>query len=170
MHRKECLRYFERCVESGEPIVAPWYPKWQQYERAFAEFYKDVPGVRFTPDEPWSLFVIKDLEVVVAGLNSTWIEGHDWPADGNLPGVAENLRPVHAGTCSEKQLQWFAAKLASPEYRDWLRIGAVHHNLERGARKDDENLRCRPLRTLARVPAPSRSPRSHPSGALRLGA
>jgi hypothetical protein len=81
VHRKECQRYFERCVESAEPVVAPWYPKWQQYERAFSEFYKDVPGVRFTPDEPWSLFVVKDLEVVIAGLNSTWIEGHDWPTD-----------------------------------------------------------------------------------------
>src|SRR5271166_1928634 len=69
VHRKECLRYFEQCVESGDPIVAPWYPKWRQYEKAFTEFYKDVPGVRFTPDQPWSLFAVSELEIVIAGLN-----------------------------------------------------------------------------------------------------
>ncbi len=141
VHRKECLRYFERCVESGETIVPPWFPKWQQYAAAFGEFYKYVPGVRFTPDEPWSLFEIPELEVVVAGLNSTFVDGPDWPTDGSLPNLPDNLRPKHAGWCGEKQLRWFAEKLGSPEYHGWLHVGAVHHNLERGARTDDENLR-----------------------------
>jgi hypothetical protein len=141
VHRKECQRYFERCVESAEPIVAPWYPKWQQYERAFSEFFRDVPGVRFTPDEPWSLFVVKELDVVIAGLNSTWIDGHDWPTDSSLPNMPESQRPAHAGWCGERQLRWFAEKLAAAEYRGWLHLAAVHHNVERGQRKDDENLR-----------------------------
>ncbi len=65
--RNACA-FFERCVESGEKIVLPWYPNWQQYEKAFSDLYDDLPGIRFTPDELWSLFVIKHLEVIVGGL------------------------------------------------------------------------------------------------------
>jgi hypothetical protein len=83
--------------------------------------------VSFTPDEPWTLFEMPDLAVVVAGLNSTMAESH--------------RNADHYGWVGEHQLRWFADRLA--QYRDqgWLRLAAVHHNVVRGAVADDENLR-----------------------------
>ena len=111
VHRKECLRYFEQCIESGDKIVPPWYPKWSAYQAAFDKFYESFPAIRFTPDEPWSLFIYEDLKVVVAGLNSTWSEGHDWPTDGSLPDFPKHERPRHFDYCQERQLRSFAASL-----------------------------------------------------------
>jgi WD40 repeat protein len=107
--------------------VPPYWPKWRQFAAAFAGFYADVDGVTFTPDEPWTLFEMPDLGVVVAGLNSTMAEGH---RDSD-----------HYGWVGEDQLRWFADRLADYRERGWLRLAAVHHNVVRGAVLDDENLR-----------------------------
>ncbi|MDG4830309.1 pentapeptide repeat-containing protein [Solwaraspora sp. WMMD1047] len=127
VNRKACEAYF--LSEEGEERkpVPPYFPKWKPFAAAFEDFYRDVPGVAFTPDEPWTLFEIPDLKVVVAGLNSTMIESHR-PTD-------------HYGWVSEPQLRWFAARLADYRARGWLRLGAVHHNAVRQAVNDDENLR-----------------------------
>jgi hypothetical protein len=109
--------------------------------KAFHDFYNDVPNRTFQPEQSWSLFPVPELEVVVAGLNSTWIEGHDWPADGSLDHLKTKHMIAHAGWCGERQLRWFAEKLGADEFRGWIKIGAVHHNLEPGVRVDDENLR-----------------------------
>jgi hypothetical protein len=86
VNRKDCLRYFEKSIEGGEPIVAPWYAKWKEYEIAFNDFYEGISGTAFQPGQPWSLFRVPELEVVVAGLNSTWIEGH---------AAGSPSRPIH---------------------------------------------------------------------------
>lgn len=109
-------------------------------EQAFNDFYKSVSTVSFQLDEPWSLFVIPELEVVVAGLNSTWTEGHDWPESG-LDKLKEKHQIVHAGSCGLDQWKWFKRRLKAPEFAGWLRIGAIHHNIEPGAREDNQNLR-----------------------------
>jgi hypothetical protein len=83
--------------------------------------------VSFTPDEPWTLFEMPDLAVVVAGLNSTMAESH--------------LDSDHYGWVGEHQYRWFAERLAEYRDRGWLRLAAVHHNAVRGAVADDENLR-----------------------------
>lgn len=127
VNRKACEGYFATEEADERAPVPPYFPKWKQFVAAFEEFYADVPGVAFSPDEPWTLFEVPDLAVVVAGLNSTMAESH---RDSD-----------HYGWLGEAQLRWFAERLA--DYRDqgWLRLGAVHHNAVRGAVQDDENLR-----------------------------
>jgi hypothetical protein len=78
--------------------VAPYWPKWRHFAAAFEQFYQGVDGVSFTPDEPWTLFEMPDLAVVVAGLNSTMAESH--------------LDSDHYGWVGEHQLCWFAEQLA----------------------------------------------------------
>ncbi|MBE1488937.1 eIF2A-related protein [Plantactinospora soyae] len=127
VNRKSCEGYF--ISEEGEERVPvpPYFPKWKQFTAAFEDFYADVPGVSFTPDEPWTLFEVPGLAVVVAGLNSTMAESHR-DAD-------------HYGWVGETQLRWFADRLADYRSRGWLRLAAVHHNVVRGAVDDEENLR-----------------------------
>jgi 3',5'-cyclic AMP phosphodiesterase CpdA len=125
--RKACAAYFADAEADEVEPVAPYWPKWRHYAKAFADFYADVPGATFTPDQPWTLFEMADLHVVVAGLNSTIAESH--------------RDEDHYGWTGEHQLQWFATRLARYQARGWLRIAAVHHNAIRGAVLDDENLR-----------------------------
>ena len=136
INRKACAAYFDQCAADETKPTEPWFPKWNHYKAAFDDFYVDCKGVCFTPDEPWSLFKVPELKIVVAGLNSTIREGHDEAVNG-LP---ERERG-HYGWCGERQLGWFEEKLSGPKIRGWLRIGAVHHNEQRGCKGDDENLR-----------------------------
>jgi 3',5'-cyclic AMP phosphodiesterase CpdA len=127
VNRRACLAYFADAEANEEQPIAPYFPKWRDYAAAFEEFYVGVPGVTFTPDEPWTLFEMPDLNIVVAGLNSTMAESH--------------LDTDHYGWVGEHQLRWFARRLESYRDRGWLRLAAVHHNVVRGAVLDDENLR-----------------------------
>jgi 3',5'-cyclic AMP phosphodiesterase CpdA len=127
INRKACEAYFaDQESDEAEP-VPPYWPKWRKFSAAFADFYADVDGVTFTPDEPWTLFEMPELSVVVAGMNSTIAESHR-DAD-------------HYGWVGEHQLRWFADRLGGYRARGWLRLAAVHHNVVRGAAADDENLR-----------------------------
>lgn len=90
----QCLSYFAECKADERPPEFPWFPKWKQFKEAFDKFYQDFPAITFTPAEPWTLFDVKDLAVVVAGLNSTMDEGHD-------DAVNSRQRPswrLHGGT------------------------------------------------------------------------
>jgi WD40 repeat protein/3',5'-cyclic AMP phosphodiesterase CpdA len=127
VNRKACEGYFATEEADERSPVPPYFPKWKQFVAAFEDFYTGVTGVSFSPDEPWTLFEIPDLAVVVAGLNSTMAESH---RDGD-----------HYGWLGEAQLHWFAGRLASHCEQGWLRLAAVHHNAVRGAVRDDENLR-----------------------------
>ena len=127
VNRKACEAYFAEQEADEAAPVPPYWPKWRWFAAAFAEFYGDTGAVTFTPDEPWTLFEMPDLAVVVAGLNSTMAESHR-DAD-------------HYGWVGEHQLRWFADRLADYRKRGWLRLAAVHHNVVRGAVLDDENLR-----------------------------
>lgn len=136
INRKLCSAYFDECEGNGEKPVFPWFPKWKPFKTAFDKFYEGVPGIAFSESEPWSLFILDDLRVVVAGLNSTMDEGHDAAVNGD-----DRSDKGHHGLCTERQLQWFKQRLADDRFDGWLRIGAVHHNAIRGCRRDDENLR-----------------------------
>jgi 3',5'-cyclic AMP phosphodiesterase CpdA len=136
INRKLCSAYFDECEGNGEKPVFPWFPKWKPFKTAFDKFYEGVPGIAFSESEPWSLFILDDLRVVVAGLNSTMDEGHDAAVNGD-----DRSEKGHHGLCTERQLQWFKQSLADDRFDGWLRIGAVHHNAIRGCRRDDENLR-----------------------------
>jgi 3',5'-cyclic AMP phosphodiesterase CpdA len=127
VNRKACSAYFDEQESLEEKPAKPYFPKWRDYAAAFGDFYADVPGATFTPDEPWTFFEMPDVGVVIAGLNSTMAESH--------------LDADHYGHLGEYQLQWFAERLRTYKRDGWLRIAAVHHNAIRGAVLDDENLR-----------------------------
>ncbi|HET9253640.1 MAG TPA: metallophosphoesterase [Pseudonocardiaceae bacterium] len=111
VNRMACAAYFgDQEADECEP-VAPYWPKWRHFADAFERFYEGVEGVSFTPDEPWTLFEMPDLNVVVAGLNSTMAESH--------------REEDHYGWVREHQLRWFADRLARYRDQGWLRLGAV---------------------------------------------
>ncbi len=145
INRKQCESYFIECAANDEKPLFPWFPKWKQFKAAFDAFYADSSGVTFSPVEPWTLFPIDDLGLVVAGLNSTMDEGHDEAVDALTD-------TGHHGFCGELQLRWFEERLCSPEFAGWVRVAAVHHNIIRGCRKDNENLRD--ADSLERILAP----------------
>ncbi|MGH8899813.1 MAG: pentapeptide repeat-containing protein [Egibacteraceae bacterium] len=119
VNRKACEAYFSRCDADEEEPVPPFWPKWRHFSAMVHEFYRDEPSVRFEVDEPWTLFEMPDLRVVVAGLNSTITESH--------------RDEDHDGHVGQAQLRWFAERLATFEERGWLRIGVVHHHPLRDA-------------------------------------
>ena len=123
---RACEAYFLSQSAGEREPMKPYWPKWEYFAKAFEQFYAGIDGVTFTPDQPWSLFEMPDLAVVVAGLNSTITESH--------------LDDDHYGWIGEYQLHWFADQLADYRRRGWLRLAAVHHNAVGGA-VAHENLR-----------------------------
>ncbi len=127
INRKSCLSYFASCEADDQKPKPPYFPKLRQYTELFQRFYAGLPGIRFTEEEPWTLFEVPELKLVAAGLNSTMKESH--------------RDEDHYGWVGEAQLRWFASKLQSYQERGWLRLGLVHHNVLRRAMEDEENLR-----------------------------
>jgi WD40 repeat protein/3',5'-cyclic AMP phosphodiesterase CpdA len=127
INRKLCESYFNECAGMGEEPVPPFTRKWHPWIQFFTAFYSGMEGIEFRPEQPWTLFDIPELRVVIAGLNSTLRESHR-EAD-------------HYGWVGEEQLRWFANRMKEYEQRGWFRIAAVHHNVQRQAEADDENLR-----------------------------
>jgi uncharacterized protein YjbI with pentapeptide repeats len=115
VNRLTCQAYFLQEEGAGREPAAPYWPKWQHYADAFRDFYSGAGGVTFTPDEPWTLFEMDDLAVVVAGLNSTMADSHR-EADQH-------------GAIGQRQLGWFATRLAERREQGWLRLGALHHDV-----------------------------------------
>src|SRR5205814_8076677 len=85
------------------------------------------PQVSFAPGEPWSLFEVPDLRVVVAGINSTMALSHREADDYGLIG--------------EQQAEWFRSRLARYAELGWLRIGAIRHGPGPERRTGVEDLR-----------------------------
>jgi 3',5'-cyclic AMP phosphodiesterase CpdA len=127
INRSACEAYFNECEADDQQASPPYWPKWKHFYALFKKFYMDEPAIAFTREQPWTLFEIPDLKVVVAGLNSTIAEGH---RDG-----------THFGYVGETQLRSFVERLKPFKENGWLRIGAVHHNYQRGSTDDEENLR-----------------------------
>src|SRR5262249_53098883 len=127
VNRRACRAYFEDGAGEEKQPGAPYWPKWKHFAAALTDFYAGLDGIGFPPDEPWTLFEMPELSVVVAGLNSTIAESH---RDGE-----------HHGWLGEHQLRWFARRLADYRGRGWLRLGAGHHHPERRAVLDEEDLR-----------------------------
>jgi WD40 repeat protein/3',5'-cyclic AMP phosphodiesterase CpdA len=127
INRDTCEGYFRTCSGDEQTPAPPFWPKWKHYHSLFQHFYRDQPAIAFTQEEPWTWYEVADLQVVVAGLNSTMAESHE--------------EGTHYGHLGEAQLRWFATKLTPFVERGWLRMGVVHHNYQRGAADDDENLR-----------------------------
>lgn len=128
INRDLCSSYFSECKGNDEYPVEPYWKKWELYKKhLFDKFYLGKPEIHYTEEEPWTFFEMDDLKIVVAGINSTIKESH---IDGD-----------HYGFGGEKQYRWFAERLQEYEQKGWLRIAVLHHNQQRGAENDDENLR-----------------------------
>ncbi|MBB5955061.1 WD40 repeat protein [Saccharothrix tamanrassetensis] len=108
VNRLACQAYFAQEEALERLPVPPYWPKWAPFAAAFDEFYDGK--VTFTPDEPWTLFEVPDLFVVVAGLNSTFHDSHLTSKPGLGAGQAER----------------FTALLRDYRLRGWLRLGAAH--------------------------------------------
>ena len=127
VNRRACEAYFAEQESNEAEAVPPYWPKWRQFASVFQDFYVGLDSVMFTPDEPWSLFEMPELAVVVAGVNSTMAESH--------------RESDHYGWVGERQLRWFADRLSRYRTRGWLRVIAVHHSVVPGAAMGEENLR-----------------------------
>ena len=130
MNRKLSEAYFAEC-EGDERIHAqgPYAPNGSPSVALFNDFYRDVERHHIHAEAPWSFWEFEDLNLVVAGLNSTMkrepprrADHYGWVGEAAAPvvrGPAGALRRTRAGSGS----------------------GVVHHNIVRGAIDDDENLR-----------------------------
>jgi WD40 repeat protein len=127
VNHDSCAAYFLRCRSREEEPLRPYWDKWEHFAAMFRRLYEDEPGIQFAPDEPWTLFEVPDLQLAVAGLNSTIAESH-------LPGD-------HHGELGELQLRWFARRLGELARGGWTRIGVTHHNPQVGGRREGEGLR-----------------------------
>jgi WD40 repeat protein len=120
INRRASAAYFaEAEAEEREPVF-PYWPKWKQFAAAFDEFYAGIGTVTFTPDEPWTLFEMPSLSVVVAGINTTMADSHR-TAD-------------HYAIAGDHQLRWFEKRLARYQQDGWLRLAALHHMPVRDAK------------------------------------
>lgn len=116
VNRDACAAYFSECEAEERAPEPPYAPKWRSFAAAFRDFYRDVPGVTFTEERPWTLFEIPELGLAVAALDSTMAESH---------------RPEDSfGLLGEEQLGWFAEALEPARRRGWLRLAALHHRRE----------------------------------------
>jgi len=123
-----CEAYFKQCEAEERAPVPPYWPKWHAYAELFQRWYGGIEApFELTEARPFTLYVHEGLRTVVAGLNSTMPETH---RDGE-----------HFGGLGEDQLRWFQEQLRPYRTRGFLRIAAVHHNVQRKAQDDDENLR-----------------------------
>lgn len=106
--------YFATCEADDVEPQPPYWPKWRHFASLFEEFYRGLDGPVFESMQPWTLFAIEDLRVVIAGLNSTMASSHR----------AED----HYGWIGDAQAAWFAEQLGSFERDGWLRIGLICHD------------------------------------------
>jgi WD40 repeat protein len=109
-----CRAYFATCEADDVEPQPPYWPKWRHFAGLFEEFYRGFDGPVFDSAQPWTLFAIPELRIVVAGLNSTMADSHR----------AED----HYGWIGEAQAAWFAERLGTFEQAGWLRIGVVRHD------------------------------------------
>lgn len=116
VNRLACHSYFLRQQSAQQEPEPPYSPKWEQFAKAFNEFYAGS-GIEFSLEEPWTLFDMPQLGITVAGLNSTMAESHldDY------------------GSLTEEQLRWFTAPLAERQRQGLLRLAAVHRTDVRDA-------------------------------------
>ncbi|HEY3896423.1 MAG TPA: TIR domain-containing protein [Pseudonocardiaceae bacterium] len=116
--RTACHAYFLQCEARDEDPQQPYFPKLEHYAQLFAELYQGLDGPLFDIAQPWTLFVVPELRVAVAGLNSTMAASHRPDDDYGWIGNA--------------QAAWFAKQLRTLEDLGWLRIGFVRHDPDPG--------------------------------------
>ncbi len=111
--RSACRAYFASCEADDIPPKPPFWPKWRHFTRLFQELYQGLDDLSFDSQQPWTLFTVPDLQLVIAGLNSTINDSH--------------REDDHYGWVGESQAAWFAQRLRSFEQAEWLRVGVMRH-------------------------------------------
>ncbi|MGH3388138.1 MAG: TIR domain-containing protein [Actinomadura sp.] len=117
--RAACRAYFNNCEADDVEPQPPYWPKWRHFANLFEELYQGLDNLVFDSAQPWTLFPVPDLKVVVAGLNSTMAISHREDDDHGLLG--------------EAQAAWFAERLRPFEGDGWLRLGVVQHGVIPGS-------------------------------------
>ncbi|MFG1961129.1 TIR domain-containing protein [Nonomuraea sp. NPDC049028] len=105
--------YFLTCEADDVSPQPPYWPKWRHFAGLFGEVYQGLDDRVFDGGQPWTLFEVPDLKVVVAGLNSTMAMSH----------LERDAYPL----LGEGQAAWFAERLRPYEESAWLRLGAIGH-------------------------------------------
>lgn len=127
--RAACQAYFSSCEADDIEPQPPYWPKWRHFANLFKEFYQGLDALIFDSAQPWTLFPVPDLKVVVAGLNSTLPQSH--------------REEDRYGRVGQAQAAWFNERLRHFEDEGWLRLGAVEHTPiagEPGALRDPETV------------------------------
>ncbi|MBH0779465.1 WD40 domain-containing protein [Nocardia bovistercoris] len=120
-----CQAYFLQCEARDRFPQPPYFPKLDQFARLFAELYQGLDHLVFDIGQPWTLFPIPELHVVIAGLNSTMSATHRAADD--------------YGQIGTPQAAWFAEQLRAFEERGWLRIGILRHDPVPGSNAADDD-------------------------------
>jgi len=89
VNRRACRAYFTDCQSREEEPLRPYFPKWRDYAGALRGFYSGVPGVTFSPDEPWVLVVVRGGQHGPCRSPDAVCRAHG----GRLPGVQALGRP-----------------------------------------------------------------------------
>lgn len=105
--------YFLTCEADDVSPQPPYWPKWRHFAGLFGEVYQGLDDRVFDVGQPWTVFEVPDLKVVVAGLNSTMAMSH--------------LERDAYAMLGEGQAAWFAERLRPYEEQGWLRLGAIGH-------------------------------------------
>ncbi|WP_131737410.1 TIR domain-containing protein, partial [Actinomadura roseirufa] len=127
--RAACQAYFSSCEADDIEPQPPYWPKWRHFAGLFKEFYQGLDSLVFDSAQPWTLFPVPDLRVVVAGLNSTLPQTH--------------REEDRYGRVGQAQAAWFNERLRHFEDEGWLRLGALEHaplTGEPGALRDPETV------------------------------
>ncbi|MEU8120012.1 TIR domain-containing protein [Spirillospora sp. NPDC049024] len=127
--RAACQAYFSSCEADDIEPQPPYWPKWRHYAGLFKEFYQGIDALIFDSAQPWTLFPVPDLKVVVAGLNSTLPQTH--------------REEDRYGRVGQAQAAWFNERLRHFEGEGWLRLGAIEHTPvagEPGVLRDPETV------------------------------
>jgi WD40 repeat protein len=119
----KCEAYFIDRKSEDEEAAQPYWPKWEPYAAMFTRLY----NTELRMDQPWLYAEIPELNLAVAGLNST---------------IAESHRDTdHYGWLGEEQLRWFARRMETAQADEWFRIGVLHHHPMRLSGHADSRLR-----------------------------
>ncbi|WP_344836174.1 TIR domain-containing protein [Actinocorallia longicatena] len=105
--------YFNSCEADDEDPEPPYWPKWRHFSGLFTELYRGLPGAVFDSAQPWTLFPVPELKVVVAGINSTMAVSH--------------REDDQYGSVGHAQAAWFAERLRD-HGEGWLRLGVLQHS------------------------------------------
>jgi TIR domain len=109
--RAACRAYFANCDADEIDPQPPYWPKWRHFSRFFRGLYEGIDTVRFDEQQPWTLFEMNDLRVVVAGINSTMADSHEDEVGRGLVGSA--------------QARWFGQHLRRYGELGWMRVAIV---------------------------------------------